>query len=239
MARIAVKDCISRMVCTPHLSPVFPDNDRATVLASVEQLRLRLHQAKIPLEIHAGCELVIDSDLLEKIESNEVMTINDNRSVVLVEMPVDIIPPNIEKFFWKVQSAGIDVVLAHPERNPGLMQDQSLLCKWIQGGVMVQVTAASVVGKIGKRVRDFTINLLKRRMVHLVGSDSHSPTRRRPILSGAREVVESTVGKEEAHKMFYETPEQLLLGIVPDLAPPIQELRKFSFFRRLLPFRGN
>ncbi|MDA8307930.1 MAG: hypothetical protein M0Z81_14000 [Deltaproteobacteria bacterium] len=238
MARIAVADGISGIVCTPHLSPVFPDNDRKAVMASVEQLRIRLRKAEIPLELYPGAELAIDSDLGEKIKSNEVMTINDNRNVALIEMPVETIPPNIERFFWSIQSTGIDIVLGHPERNPCLMKDPSILFRWIQRGVMVQVTASALAGKHGHQVRDFTVNLLKRRMIHLVASDSHGPTRRRPGLSAARAVVESVIGKEEAHKIFCENPQQLLLGTVPDFAPPLQALKKTSFLQRILTLRS-
>ncbi len=236
MARLAVKDGISGVVCTPHVSPVFPDNGRSVVMAAVDQFRARLEEAAIPLEVYPGSELVIDSDLPEKIESNEVLTVNDNHSVALVEMPVDRIPHNIGKFFWSMQSAGVDIVLGHPERNFYLMKNPSLLLEWIQKGVMVQITASCLTGRMGHRIRDFSLSLLKRRMVHLVASDSHGPTRRRPLLSGARDVVESVIGKEGAHKIFCDNPEQLLMGIVPDLAPPIPE--KKSLLRRIFTLRS-
>ncbi|MDR3568763.1 MAG: hypothetical protein P4L43_12115 [Syntrophobacteraceae bacterium] len=233
MARIAVEDSISAMVCTPHLSPVFPDNNRSVVMAAVEQFRIRLQEAAIPLQVYPGTELAIDSDLPEKILANEVLTVNDNHSVALIEMPVDSIDHNIGRFFWNVQSSGVDIVLAHPERNLFLMKNQSMLVEWIQRGVMVQITASAVAGRMGPRIKDFCISLLERQMVHLVASDSHGPHRRRPVLSGARDVVESITGKEEAHKIFCENPQQLVLGIVPDLAPPVA-LRKTSFLRRML-----
>ncbi|MDR3556104.1 MAG: hypothetical protein P4L55_15210 [Syntrophobacteraceae bacterium] len=238
MARIAVEDGVAGIVCTPHLSPVYPDNNRATVMASVEQLRTRLVQAAIPLQLYPGSEMAIDSDLAKGMKANKFLTVNDNQCVALIEMPVDMIPPNFGRFVWSIQSEGIDIVLGHPERNAYLMKDLSRLLKWIQMGVMVQVTACALEGGHGRRVRDFTIQLLKRRMVHLVGSDAHGPSRRSPVLSGARAVVESVVGKEEARKIFCENPEQLLSGNVPELAPPLVKPEKTSFLQRIFTSRS-
>ncbi|MGC9195053.1 MAG: tyrosine-protein phosphatase [Syntrophobacteraceae bacterium] len=236
MAKIAVEDGISGIVCTPHVSTVFPDNNRARVLDCVEQLRTRLFEEAIPLEIYPGSELAMDSDLGEKLESRELLSVNDNHNVALVEMTVDIIPPNIERFFWSVESAGIDIVLAHPERNPYLMKDPSRLLKWVQMGIMIQITASALEGKHGSRVSDFVKNLLRRRMVHLVASDAHSPQRQRPLLSKARAVAESVIGKEEARKIFCDNPRQLLLGNVPYLASPIEKIEKTSFLGRIVAF---
>ncbi len=238
MARMAIKDSISGIVCTPHLTPVYPENDRAAILASLEQFRSRLEQAHIPLELYPGAELAIDPYLPERIDSGEIMSINDTRCFALIEMPVEIIPPHLDRFFWSMQSKGVGIVLAHPERNSALMKDKSLLFKWVSAGVLVQITASSLEGEMGRSTRDFAIGLLERRMVHVVDSDSHGPTRRRPALSAARAVVESVIGKEEADKIFYDNPRRLLAGVEPDCAPPLlQSPGKTSFLKRLLPFR--
>jgi len=237
MARMAVEDSISGIVCTPHLTPVYPENHRAAILASVEQFRSRLEQAQIPLELYPGTEFAIDPHLPEGIDSGELMSINDTRCFALVEMPVEVTPPNLDRFFWSMQSRGIGIVLAHPERNSALMKDKSLLLKWVAAGVLIQVTASALEGDMGRSTRDFAIRLLERRMVHVVASDSHGPTRRKPVLSAARAVVESDLGKEEADQIFYDNPRRLLAGIEPDCARPLQSPGKTSFLKRLLPFR--
>ena len=61
---------------------------------------------KSRLELYPGCELAIDSNLPEKIESGELLTINDNRRIALVEMPGEVIPPNLDRFFWMMLVRG-------------------------------------------------------------------------------------------------------------------------------------
>ena len=237
MARIAAADGICGIVCTPHSSTVFPVNHRTTILAAVEELKTRLREAEIRLELYPGCELSLQSNLLEKIESKELLTINDNRRIALIEMPADLIPPYLDKFFWMMRVKGIDTVLAHPERNFHLMKNPSVLLEWIQAGVMVQITAASLTGNYGHAIRDFSLKLLRHRMAHFVATDSHSPDRMAPMLSEVRALTEAIIGPEEAHRIFYEYAVQVLRGEVPDVMPPISFEKKAPLIRRIFPFR--
>jgi len=237
MARIAAADGICGIVCTPHSSTVFPANHRTTILAAVEELRTRLREAEIRLEIYPGCELSLQTNLLERIESRDLLTINDNRQIALIEMPTDLITPNLDKFFWMMRVKGIDTVLAHPERNRDLMKNPSVLLEWIQAGVMVQITAASLTGYYGHAIRDFSLKLLRHRMAHFVATDSHSPGRMAPMLSKARALTEAIIGPEEAHRIFYEYAVQVLRGEVPDVMPAISFERKTPTIRRIFPFR--
>lgn len=237
MARIAAADGICGIVCTPHSSTVFPANHRTTILAAVEKLRTRLREAEIRLEIYPGCELSLQTNLLERIESRDLLTINDNRQIALIEMPTDLITPNLDKFFWMMRVKGIDTVLAHPERNHHLMKNPSVLLEWIQAGVMVQITAASLTGYYGHAIRDFSLKLLRHRMAHFVATDSHSPGRMAPMLSKARALTEAIIGPEEAHRIFYEYAVQVLRGEVPDVMPAISFEKKTPLIRRIFSFR--
>lgn len=237
MARIAAADGICGIVCTPHSSTVYPANHRTTILAAVEELRTRLRKAEIRLELYPGCELSPQYNLLERIESGELLTINDNRRIALIEMPSDLITPNLGKFFGMMRGKGIDTVLAHPERNYHLMKNPSVLLEWIQAGVMVQMTAASLTGYYGHAIRDFSVKLLRHRMAHFVATDSHSPGRMAPMLSKARAITEAIIGPEEAHRIFCEYAVQVLRGEVPDVMPAISFERKTPTIRRIFPFR--
>ena len=235
-ARIAVADGISGIVCTPHFSSVFSANCRITILAAIEELRTRLRQAQIQLELYPGSELSMQYNLLERIESGELLTIDDNRKIALIEMPADVVMPNLDKFFWRLRIKGIYTILAHPERNYVLMKNPSLLLEWIRAGLMVQITAGSLRGHYGQEIRDFSLKLLRHRMVHFVATDSHSPDRRRPVLSKAHALAEAIAGPEEAHRIFFEYPAEVLRGEVPDVTPPIPFENKIPLFRRIFRF---
>ena len=236
MARISAEDGVLGIVCTPHFSPVFPANNRTAILEAVEELRERLRAAGIRIELYPGCELAIAPDLHERIESGELLTINGNGKIALVEMPTGVIPPNLDRFLWMMQVKGINVILAHPERNYPLMKNPSVLFEWIQAGALVQITGASLTGHHGKEVQKLSLGLLRHRMVHFVASDSHGPARRTPMLSRARTIAESVIGSEEAHKIFCEHPAGILDGEFPDVAPAIAFEKKTPLIRRIFSF---
>lgn len=236
MARLAVKDGISGIICTPHCSPRFPGNDRSAVLAVVEEFRKRLHDEDIPLQIYPGAELVIDFDLPEKIAAGEVMTTNDDLKFALVEIPHEFLPPYLDRLFWSLQAKGIVPILGHPELNWQLMKNPSLLLNWVEGGVLVQITGNSLSGLSGRRIREFSSELLRRRMVHFIATDSHNSGGRPPILSTARELCASIIGIEETQMIFSGNPSSILQGVVPQVSDPLppEKKNKPSFIQRFI-----
>lgn len=236
MAGIAVEDGISGIVCTPHCSPVFPGNSRSRIMAAVEMLRMRVFEAGIGIDLYPGCELSIQPTLADKIEAEESLTVNDCRNVALIEMPPDLISPNLDKFFSMMRVRGVRTVLAHPERNPHLMKNPSILLAWVEAGVMVQITAASLLGCHGHTTRDFSLKLVDHRMVHFVATDSHGADRRAPILSEARTVVEAAIGPEETRRIFDEYPSRIVRGEFPDFSPAVAFENRRPFIRRIFPF---
>ena len=69
---------------------------------------------------------------------------------LLVEIPDYGISPGLTEIFYQLQLAGLTPILTHPERNPTLQTDRTRIMDWLRGGVLVQVTAGSVMGRMGK-----------------------------------------------------------------------------------------
>ena len=72
MARMAVKDGIRVMVATPHLFKgrtfdLSQLNNKELILQHVAQLRQKLSEAKIPLEIIPGCDFPLGFRIIETL----------------------------------------------------------------------------------------------------------------------------------------------------------------------------
>jgi len=157
-----------------------------------------------------------------------------------VEMPHEVIPPNVDHLFWMLRVKGVTPILGHPERNWMVMKKPGLMQKWVESGVLVQITAASLVGHFGREVREVSINLLKRRMVHFVATDSHNCGRRKPILSEARALATSIIGSNEAERIFSEIPACIVRGDLPEMLEPLPPAeKKSSFLDRFFSFRRD
>jgi protein-tyrosine phosphatase len=226
MAKIAAEDGIRAMVCTPHCISGFFENRRAPIIASVEQFRTKLSEAGIPLDVYPGAELRLDLDLGDRIESGEILSLNDTGRYALIELPPEVLPPHLENTFWDLQSRGITPILAHPERHPMLMHNPAPLYSWVESGVLTQITAASLMGRFGSRVRNFSVDLIEHRLAHILATDSHGPLARTPRLSSAFMEARAILGESLALEMIQSIPQLVLEGNPVSTCRPI-------------PFRGR
>ncbi len=238
MARVAVNDGITEMVCTPHWILGRYENDRETVLGRFAEFEERLAAEKIPLRIHTGMELRIDASIPDRLKTGELLTLDNGGVYVLLELPDENIPSNLHEFFGNLQISGYRPILSHVERNPIFLENPRRLFNLVEKGILTQVTAASLLEGFVEEIREFAFFLVEHRLVHMVVTDTHSLRMRRPQLSGACSVIEKLTGPETVTRMVSETPGQILRGEqVPVVDPiPLEELRKkksfWSFFQK-------
>ena len=117
MARVAVNDGIAEMVCTPHWVPGKYENDRETVLRRFAEFEQLLEEKQIPLKIHSGTELRIDTSIPDRLKDGRLLTLNNGSGYVLLELPDEIMPDNLDEFFWNLQLGGYQPILSHVEKE--------------------------------------------------------------------------------------------------------------------------
>lgn len=237
MARVAVQDGIQGVVCTPHWVLGQYENKRSEILTAVKELQARLDEHAIPLRLYPGAELRLDVSLLERLEAGEVLTLNDTGRYVLLELPEDTLPQNLDDFFWDLQVRNMIPIISHPERNLMLQRDPHMLYQWVDMGILGQLTAASLLGRFGKEVQKFSIFLLEHRLVHCLVTDSHGIGRRSPRLSEAYKVIKSMSGNLSDH-MLHENPKRIIHGEPIAFEEPIPipgKASRLSLWKRMLP----
>ncbi len=231
MARVAVDDGITEMVCTPHWVLGKYENGKEAILRQFAEFETRLAADNIPLKIHSGAELRIDMSIPERLRSGELMTLNDGGNYVLLELPEDTLPDNLPDFFWNLQINNYRPILSHVERNLMIREHPRRLFRWVENGILAQITAASLLEGFSEEIREFAISLVEHRLVHMLVTDTHSLRMRTPQLSGARKEIETLLGAEAAERMVYETPRHILSGEpVPVIDPIPFETRKQKGF---------
>jgi protein-tyrosine phosphatase len=231
MARMAREDGITGIVCTPHWVPGKYENTRADIIARTAELKNHLDENKIELKIYPGAELRLDISLPEKIASGELITINDNRTYALIELPEESIPDNLEDFLWHLALKNIKPILSHVERQPLLHGNPERLFKLVEMGILTQITAASLLEQFTPKIRDFSLMLLEHRLVHMLVTDSHGLHVRSPKLFAGYEVVKNIIGEEAARKMVYDLPKDIIDGkeVFADDPVPFKKKKWFDF----------
>lgn len=225
LARIAVANGIGEIVATPHISWDYPSNDSTLVHARVAALNLALVEAAIPLTVHPGAEIALTRALDIPDAELTAMRLGGGR-YLLVECPLTPSATGFERGLWQVRGRGHEVVLAHPERSPGLRQDITLIERLVRDGMLTQITASSLSGRFGKDVQRFSHQLLEAGLVHTVASDAHSARRRPPSI--AAEMEEAGLS-EHGDVLSVQAPRAILAGEAVPPAPRVRRRRRRFF----------
>jgi protein-tyrosine phosphatase len=168
-----------------------------------------------------GADVRLCEKTLLQLDQGKVMTISDGKKYLFLEFPFQGIPYQAEEIIFQIRTRGIIPIITHPERNIELGQRPRRYYEMIRMGCLGQVTAMSLTGEFGPRIKEVAERLIRNRLIHFIASDAHSTDGRPPILSEAVRIAERIVGKEEAQKMVTQYPQAILEGRKPDVPEPI------------------
>ncbi|WP_248737000.1 tyrosine-protein phosphatase [Neobacillus rhizosphaerae] len=228
MARKAVEQGIDTIVATPHHLNNQYENPKQTIINRVDELNQALVKEKIDLKILPGQEVRIHGEMVEGYEAGEILSVNETQ-YVLVEFSSSHVPRYTEKLFYDLQMKGLIPVIVHPERNQQIMEQPELLYQLVNKGALTQVTAASVCGGFGKKIKGFTLQLIEANLTHFIASDAHNTTNRTFMMRDAFGMIQEKYGNEMVY-LFEENAALMIEGSrvykeVPD------RIRKKKFFK--------
>lgn len=235
MARMAAEDGVRTIVCTPHWEVGRFDNRRPQILSAFEEFQKKVKEEGIPLTLYPGSELRLDVSLSARVQSGEVLTLNDGGRYILLELSGETLPDNLEDFIFRFQLDGITPVISHVERNKAFREDAGRLYRLVQSGVLTQLTTFSLLGQAGEEIRKFSLLLLEHRMVHVLATDAHGLRTRSPRLSEGFEIVKAVLGEEKAMEMVDGIPGRIIRGepVEADDPVPVSRPASRSFWKRL------
>ena len=95
----------------------------------------------------------------------------------------------LPQLVWDLVTSGTVAVIAHPERNAEVQERPDRLEGVVDMGAVIQLTAASVDGRLGKRTSGCSRALLELGLAHLIASDAHAPGVRLAGMSAAAAAV--------------------------------------------------
>jgi len=214
MARQAVDDGITHMVCTPHIRPGRYDNHPVGIHAGLADFRAALDDAGIPLQVAAAAEMHFGLEIMTQAQSGELPWLGwwQGKPVLLLEFPHSYLPVGAERLTEWLVDRGYLPMIAHPERNRDFVNDLNRLEPFLDQGCLTQVTASALTGQFGERVQACAESLVDAGDVSCLASDAHNPANRPPGLSRAAAVVARRVGPERAQALTRDNPWQVAAG---------------------------
>ena len=205
MARIAEADGITHIVCTPHASSryTFEPEKNQELLADLEEV---LVAEGIRVTLGLGCDFHLNYDNVQDALKHPSRYSINGHDYLLVELPDYSVSPHLQETFYDLRLQGMIPILTHPERNPTLQRDPERLLPWLRDGLLCQVTAASVLGQMGRTAEKMARMMLEKHWVHFLATDAHNTTLRPPKMREAYDLVAKRHGADYADLICRQNP---------------------------------
>jgi protein-tyrosine phosphatase len=215
-ARLA-RDGVHEATVTPHVGhPDYP-LDPATIGDRTRALQAAIDAAGIDLHLHPGGELFPGgATALGRTALDAIAHGPRGARWVLLEVPFDGVDASFLAAWRHVRSHGFGVLVAHPERAAGLI-DEGLrrLRPAIADGALLQVNVSSLLGRHGPEARSAAQRLIRDRLAYVIGSDGHGGSRRDTLaavpdspLTGANPRFLLAHGIPGAHERAWRSPHE-------------------------------
>jgi protein-tyrosine phosphatase len=230
MARLLVNEGARHSVALAHQNDEYPLVTPERIRVAATDFANALRAADVPLEVYPAAEVMAWPELVADWSGGKLMSIADRGQWLLIEFPHNLFI-DLRPIARDLRAVGVRAIVAHAERIPQMLHVPGLVEELIQLGCLVQVSSSSVTQPAAAKDEKALKEWFKRGIVHLLGSDGHSPRRRAPQLAAAAEVIRHWVGAALAEQICGGNGLSILRGAVPAVAPPLPSSR--SWFARL------
>jgi protein-tyrosine phosphatase len=230
MARAAVDEGIHTIIATPHHKNSKYENPKELIIPQVDAVNQVLMNEGIDLKILPGQEVRLYGELIEGIEKNEILNLNHTQ-YLFIEFPSNHVPRYAETLLFDLQLQEITPIIVHPERNQEIIERPEVLYNLVKKGALTQVTASSVSGHFGKKIKNFSFELIEANLTHFIASDAHNVTSRGFKMAETIDIIQSKYGIDLVY-FFQENAELLVQGkhVYQDTPEPIKKKKFLGIF---------
>jgi protein-tyrosine phosphatase len=214
MAHLAVKSGVRAMVATPHCA----QGRAREVHAGWLLLREALEDARIPLRLYPGMEIMGTPDTARLLREGQLFTLNGSR-YPLIEFPFQTVAREITGILESVAQDGFVPLVAHPERYECVHEDPGCINTWKKMGCLFQVNRGSLLGRFGSTIQDMAFSLVDRGFATVVASDAHSPRMRTPWLRDVYGMLHEEFSPAAARYLLVRNPRSILTD---EDIPPVE-----------------
>lgn len=200
MCRLAWDEGIRVIAATAHLNERNPEVTPSRIRAAATEIGRLAHEAGIPLTVYPSAEVMIRPGLEKMWVRGELLGLAGGNRYLLVELPAGQFF-ELRELVTGLSELGVHPILAHPERHPDLLHEPAQMERLIRLGCLVQVSADSIAEPLERRDWRMLKRWVQGGLVHLVGTDAHSPARRPPRMANAHHQVAMWAGNDAADRL--------------------------------------
>lgn len=161
-----------KIIATPHKRASLFSFDDVRVRENLNHLVDLLREKDIDVDILVGAEYLFGVDLFEDLSKRNVYTLGDSK-YILVEFDSFRFSPQDREGIFRVLTSGYRLVVAHIERQRFNSGTFSALEYLRDNAALFQCDLMSLSGLWGEEVRLFMEELIQRRYVDILSTDTH------------------------------------------------------------------
>lgn len=170
--RKAEKAGFSDIILTPHYIENYYDNTKDFINKKINELKQSLYREEIIVNLHQGNEIMLTDNTPKLLQEWKIVSLANSR-YVLFELPFSNRMLNFENIIFELKEIGAIPVLAHPERYLYIQENPNELLEMLNLGILLQSNYGSFMGLYGKKAKTTAELLLKNKLIHFLGSDTH------------------------------------------------------------------
>ena len=228
MAHIAWNEGIRAIAALAHQNEVWPDVTPKRIIDSVAAVSRALSEINCDIELVPTAEVMIDGSTIERWDAGELLSYGDQKRFLLIEFPHGLCL-DIRDLVVDLVQRGVHPVLAHVDKYPDLLYGGDQIVELIRLGCIVQISTNSLIAPQNRTQMKALRDWAQRGIIHVVGSDAHSPRRRRPQMAAAHEQLRRWTSVEVATQICRDNGVAILSGRALHLPLPRAAKRKAWF----------
>ncbi len=175
MIEEAKQSGLTAILTTPHI------RGRISDLALHEEHKRAFQpvlDAKPNMDLFLGGEVRVTPETHEVVTRKE-FTASESGKYILLELEFEKVPNYFSQLLFDYRINGITPIVAHPERNVGVLKNPEYALDFVRQGALLQVTTGCLIGDLGEAFESLSLMLLECGLVSIIASDAHNVRTRR------------------------------------------------------------
>lgn len=202
---------VRTIYATSHYRKGMFETSLKEIRRQFEQVKRRAQSIGSGMNVRLGCEFHANLEMVEMLDEGLCSTMGDSRCV-LTEFSYSSELSFIRERCYALLSHGYAPIIAHAERCRELVKHPDAVEDLTAMGAYIQINAESILGQSGFSIKHFSRRLMKRDLVHFVGSDAHNMTNRKPQIGRCAECLARKMGRGYMEKILVENPQRIIEG---------------------------
>ena len=203
----------SQVVATPHMRTGMFDNEKQELEDAYAATMQEIERHDLPAG-GLSSEHHLDDLVFQALLDGDGLPYPGGNAA-LIEFPNDRFPLRHRDRLFELRCRRIRPVLAHPERYRPVWEDIAVLDAILDGGTVLLLDVAALVGKYGRQPKRTAIELLEAGYYYAACSDAHRAKDAKEVAKGIKK-LRSLMGDDEADFLLRDGPRNILAGSVED-----------------------